>query len=123
MIYLDANVILRYLLADDDYQHTISKNLIEGDHDLFVLDGVVLEVVYVLTKTYGINRKLVSEKLLELFEQIRFCFENKTLIIESLELLKRQDLDFVDCMLCTCKKLKNAEVFTFDKKLKKCLEK
>jgi predicted nucleic-acid-binding protein len=121
MIYLDANVILRYLLADDDNQHIISKNIIEGPNDIFVLDGVVVEIVYVLTKTYGIDRKLASDKMVELFEQKRFYFENKTLIIDSLDIFKKRDLDFVDCMLCACKKLKNAEIFTFDKKLLKCL--
>jgi predicted nucleic-acid-binding protein len=123
MIYLDANVILRYFLADDVEQHIISKNIIEGDQDIFVLDGVVVETVYVLTKTYGINRKLASDKLVELFEQKRFCLENKTFVLEALNILKKKNLDFVDCMLCACKKLKNVEVFTFDKKLLKCLEK
>jgi len=123
MIYIDANVVLRYLLADEVDQHIISKNMIEGDKDIFILDGVVVEIVYVLTKTYGIDRKLTSDRLTELFEQNRFYFENKTLILEALSILKKRDLDFVDCMLCSCKKLKNAEVFTFDKKLLKCLEK
>ena len=123
MIYLDANVILRYLLADEVEQHIISKNMIEGDKDIFILDGVVVEIVYVLTKTYGINRKLTSDKLTELFQQDKFYFENKALIIEALNILKRRYLDFVDCMLCACKKLKDADVFTFDKKLLKCLEK
>ncbi len=121
MVYLDANVILRYLLADDDDQHIISKNIIEGSNDIFILDGVVVEIVYVLTKTYGIDRKLASDKMVELFEQKRFYFENKTLIMDSLDIFKKRDLDFVDCMLCACKKLKNAEIFTFDKKLLKCL--
>ncbi len=123
MLYLDANVVLRYLLADEVNQHIISKNIIEGDKDLFILDGVVVEIVYVLTKTYGIDRKLTSDRLTELFEQNQFCFENKTLILEALSILKKRDLDFVDCMLCACKKLKDAEVFTFDKKLLKYLEK
>ena len=51
MIYIDANVVLRYLLADEVDQHIISKNMIEGDKDIFILDGVVVEIVYVLTKT------------------------------------------------------------------------
>jgi predicted nucleic-acid-binding protein len=122
MIYLDANVILRYLLADNVGQHIISKNIIDVSPNIFILDGVVVETVYVLTKTYGINKGLASEKLVELFEQKRFCFENKSLILEALNIFKKSSLDFVDCLLCACKKLKNAEVFTFDEKLLKCLE-
>ncbi len=123
MLYIDANVILRYLLADEVEQHIISKNLIEGVEELFILEGVVVEIVYVLTKTYGIDRKQTCDKLVELFEQPRFFFENKTLILEALTILRNRDLDFVDCMLCALKKFKNAEVFTFDKKLLKCFEK
>ena len=123
MIYLDANVILRYLLADDVEQHIISKNVIDRSPNIFIMEGVVVEIVYVLTKTYGIQRELVGEQLAELFEQKRFCFENKSLIIEALNILKKSNLDFVDCLLCACKNLKNVEVFTFDKKLLKCLEK
>jgi len=123
MIYLDANVVLRYLLADDIEHHIISKNVIDRSPNIFIMDGVVVEIVYVLTKTYGIERELVSEQLVELFEQKRFCFENKSLIIEALKIFKKNNLDFVDCLLCACKNLKNVEIFTFDKKLSKCLEK
>jgi predicted nucleic-acid-binding protein len=123
MIYLDANVILRYLLADNVGQHIIAKNVIDVSPNLFILDGVVVETVYVLTKTYGINKELVSDKLVELFEQKRFCFENKSLILETLNIFKKMNLDFVDCLLYACKRLKNAEVFTFDEKLLKSLEK
>jgi len=94
MIYLDANVILRYFLADDVEQHIISKDVIEGDQEIFVLDGVVVEIVYILTRTYGINRKLVSDKLAELFEQKRFCFENKTLVLGGIEYLKKKEPGF-----------------------------
>jgi len=123
MIYLDANVVLRYLLADDVEQHIISKNVIDGSPNIFIMEGVVVEIVYVLTKTYGIERELVSEQLVELFKQKKFSFENKRLIIEALNILKKNNLDFVDCLLCAYKNLKNAEVFTFDKKLLKCLKK
>ena len=123
MIYLDANVVLRYLLADDVEQHIISKNVIDGSPNIFIMEGVVVEIVSVLTKTYGIERELVSEQLLELFKQKSFSFENKSLIIEALNILKKNNLDFVDCLLCACKNLKNVEIFTFDKKLLKCLKK
>jgi len=121
MIYLDANVILRYLLADETGQHSTSKSIIDGTQDLFILDGVILEVIYVLTKTYGIHRKQASQVLIELFEQKRFFFESKELILEALNIYKKRNLDFIDCMLCACKKLRDAEIFTFDKKLLKCL--
>ena len=123
MIYLDANVILRYLLADDATQHVISKNVIDTSPNIFILDGVALEIVYVLTKAYGIEREQVGDKLVELFKQKRFCFENKLLILKALDIFKKRNLDFVDCMLCACKELNSVEVFTFDKKLLKCLEK
>jgi predicted nucleic-acid-binding protein len=123
MIYLDANVVLRYLLADDEGQHIISKNVIDSSPNIFILDGVVVEIVYVLTKTYGIEREQVGAKLVELFKQKRFCFENKPLIMEALNIFKKRNLDFVDCLLCACKELKSVEVFTFDKKLLTCLEK
>ena len=63
MIYLDANVVLRYLLADNVGQYIISKNVIDVSPNIFILDGVVVEIVYVLTKTYGINKELVRKIL------------------------------------------------------------
>ncbi|UCH93321.1 MAG: PIN domain-containing protein [Candidatus Aminicenantes bacterium] len=109
-------------MADNVGQHIISKNVIDGSSNIFIMEGVVVEIVYVLTKTYGINKELASDKLVELFEQKRFCFENKSLILEALNIFKERSLDFVDCLLCACKKLKNVEVFTFDEKLLKFLE-
>jgi len=46
MVYCDANVVLRYLLRDNEDQYIISLNIIENE-DVFLLNEVTAEIVYV----------------------------------------------------------------------------
>jgi len=55
MLYLDTNVILRYLLQDCEQFITQSKEYIENNKT-YIRNEVFAEVVYVLNKTYQVPR-------------------------------------------------------------------
>lgn len=57
MVFIDTNIIVRYLMRDDENLYKISKNIIESTDNLFVPNEIIAEVVYVLTKIYNINRE------------------------------------------------------------------
>lgn len=48
--------------------------------------------------------------------------ENMEVLRLALETFKKNNLDFVDCVLYSWHKIKNAEIATFDKKLLKLIE-
>ena len=56
MIAIDTNVLLRYLLADDDTQYKKARSIIEGKMPVLITDAVLAETVWALTgKRYKIH--------------------------------------------------------------------
>lgn len=64
MQYIDANIILRYLLNDHPERSLIAKKLIDENIVETPIE-VLCEVVFVLKGVYGVNRKDIAETLLE----------------------------------------------------------
>ena len=112
-ILIDANVILRYLLNDVDDMAKKSEEIIK--FGAWTLPEVIAEVVYVLKSVYQIEREEIANAILEFLKEIDI--EHKETIIEAVKIFSGTNLDFVDCILIAYKKIENAEVFSFDKKL------
>lgn len=110
---LDANVILRYLLNDEDF-FSESEELIESKNCGTYLE-IISEVVYVLQSVYKVPRDDIKISLIEL---------SKDITIDKYDVLKialdayveKPKLDFVDCLLYGYSRL-GRKVYTFDKKL------
>lgn len=116
---IDANIILRYILKDNDNDFEIAKSeILKGAAtDITIL----AEVVYVLKGVYKIPREEITETLIALSEEIEY--EDNDIIIETLLNYKDKSLDFVDCYLIARNKMLQDEVITFDKKLNNELNK
>ena len=113
MTLVDANVILRYLLADVPEQAEAAKAAI--DDGAAVTVEVVAEVVYVLRGVYGVPRDEVSQTLGALLPRLE-C-DRLDVLLGALDSFRDTRLDFVDCVLLANAALGKAEVLTFDKKL------
>ena len=114
---VDANIILRYLLQDDDKMFQESKSIIENGAE--ALPEVLAEVVYVLMKVYAVGRHEISEALRTMLSEVQV--NNSAVIDKALELFGENNLDFVDCILLAYNQVENMSVQTFDKQLKKKL--
>ncbi len=121
MIYLDANIILRYLLQDCEKFTEQSKNYLENS-EAFIKNEVLTEVVYVLNKTYSVPKNEVVNTLKELFINDNISVDSKEIVNLALDIFELQNIDFVDSILCACNKISNCNIVTFDKKLNKCLD-
>jgi len=120
MIVLDANYILRYLLADNEAMFVIAKETIH-DNDCLLINEVIAEVVYVLSGVYNVPKIEIATKLTALIMMDNFVMhEDKHYLINALQLYQIKNLDFVDCCLCALHG--KYKVKTFDKKLMKCLK-
>ena len=117
-ILVDTNVVLRYLLRDNEIQSQIAKVLIESGARL--LPEVLMETSHVLRTFYGIDRPDISKQLLTVLRWVEM--ENKDVMIRAVEIFAETKLDFVDCILVAYHELENVEVFSFDKKLNKQLK-
>ncbi len=123
-VILDANVILRYLLQDNEKLYPKAEEIFDkalsGDIKLFIPIFVFAEVVYVLQKVYKVDRPTISKILSELLEIKSIKTENKDVLRIALEIYASRNLDFADCLLCAYSL--NFEVVSFDEDVNKCIK-
>ncbi len=76
------------------------------------------ECYYVMTKFY----KIEKEKVLEDFRQLLLLPNVKSdeSLLEALLILKSNNIDFVDTLLCARAKIYDYEIFSFDQKVSQC---
>lgn len=117
MRLIDANVILRYLLADNQVMAQQAKEVVENG--AYSKPEVIAEVVYVLKGVYRVGRADVAAYLKALLQVIQ-CPEEEA-VIYALDLYAQTSLDFIDCLLIAYHKLNSETVFSFDKKVNKYL--
>ena len=112
-VLVDTNVVLRYLLCDNEQQAQIAKDLIEGG--AFLLPEVLMETSHVLRTFYEVDRQNIASQLLIVLKWVEM--ERKDVMIRAVEIFAETHLDFVDCILAAYHSVNKVEVFTFDKKL------
>jgi predicted nucleic-acid-binding protein len=77
LIAIDTNVLLRYLLWDDEAQATKAKLLINGPEPVLLTDIVLVETVWTLTgKKYQLDKDNLLALLNSLFEEPNLFFED-----------------------------------------------
>lgn len=117
----DANVILRYLLKDDEQFFNKATEIIENN-TLLITNEIASEIVYVLEKVYKVPKSEIRTALTEFFNSPSIIINDKKVILTAFELFDLNNLDFVDAILLAYNHLQNYKVFTFDKKLDKLLK-
>lgn len=119
--YLDTNIILRYLLQDYRDLSQEASVVIENNN-IFITNEVLAEVVYVLNKTYKIDKEELSQTLIAFLHNENIYLLSKEVAVTALEYFREKNIDFVDCLLCSYSKISNYDVISFDKKLGSCLK-
>jgi predicted nucleic-acid-binding protein len=122
IVAIDANIIIRYLLKDNEEFYSLADKFFEevfsGKKAAYILQSVLAELIYVFTKFYKINKKQVVETLEELLSSRNIKIQDKNITLNALYIFKTNNIDFVDCLLCAYSE--EMEIFSFDKKLNKC---
>jgi predicted nucleic-acid-binding protein len=119
---IDANVLLRYLLKDDETLFKKAYELLErvkdGKEFIIIPESVLAECVYVLLRIYKVDRQIVTEKLKLLFLYKGVVNPDKEDLIDSINLFGKTNLSIVDCILCAKSVNNKMPTFTFDDELK-----
>ena len=123
IVMIDANVVLRYLLRDDENLYKTAEKFFNdvflGKKKALLNQSVIAEIVYVLQKLYKVERGKITEVLTELLKSRNIVVQDKNIIEKSFNIYASTNLDYVDCLLCAYSE--KFEVLTFDKRLKKCV--
>lgn len=117
---LDANMVLRVLLNDvPDHADRAVRFLDRAS--CYLTDVVIVECVFVLEKTYKLDRDFITASLSSLFE-LKTLEYNEELITEALDLYgSLPTLSFADCYSVAEARLSGNRLMTFDRSiLKKC---
>lgn len=121
MIVIDTNIILRYLLNDNEDLNQQATEIIDNN-DVFIPTEVIVEASYVLQKVYKVERKVIFEFVKQFIEMEGINFQNKDTIELAFKIYSENSLDIVDCMLYAYAKNEGYDVKTFDKKLNKLIK-
>ena len=118
MVMLDANVILRYLLNDNEDMAAQAEEIIRKNRPMVTFE-VMAEVVYVLSGVYSVDRTAIADSLIRFLDEVEM--KEPEVLREGLRTYGTTRLDFVDCILYGYRKVRSYEVATFDRKLKRLL--
>lgn len=118
MTLIDANVILRFLLGDNEEMLAIAAKEIESG-EAYTLPSILAEVVYVLHGHYEVERTVVRDSLIHLLDQV--SVEHPAVMVSALNYYADRHVDFVDGMLISRARLLGEKVLTFDMKLNKLI--
>jgi len=114
---IDANVILRYLLDDDERMSKDAELIMAGG--AYTLPEVLCEVVYVLEEVYGMSKRDACACLMMILHVV--AIEEPRTMVQAILAYEEYNLDFVDCILLAKNRCYGDRVFTFDKGLQRHL--
>lgn len=118
MVIVDANIVLRYILNDDEDLSEKAEDIIKSKNVRVTVE-VIAEVVYVLKKVYLVDKESIREAIKGFLSDIDI--EDNSILLCALDTYFEKNLDFVDCVLYAYKKVKGYDIATFDRKLNKLL--
>lgn len=125
LVALDTNTFIRFLIGDEELNHRKSVKLfaeIESEEiNALLLESVFAEIVFVLEKIYKVERKLITEHLSSIISLRGIRSQNKKVLLNALELYQSNKIDIVDCILASYCILDDINIYSFDKKLIKLI--
>jgi predicted nucleic-acid-binding protein len=103
MLGLDTNVLVRFLVRDDEVQFEKARKLIKREvaagRRVFVSQLVLLETEWVLRSRYSLSKNLIIEAISGLLSATDVRFEDEPAVEEAIFIWKDTAADFADCLI------------------------
>ncbi len=121
MTALDTNVIVRYLVGDNAEHTEAARSLLEGltpDNPGFICREVIVEIAWVLERSYRFPRTQVAEALMDLTASDTLVVENSDDVAAVAHRYRQGGTGFSDLMILTAAERAGATpLYTFDRGL------
>jgi predicted nucleic-acid-binding protein len=105
---IDTNVIIRFLTADENSTnknlHSFFNSIENGEMRVELKLIVLFQVVFVLKSFYKVPKEDIAEGLLTLLRYKGIIIKEKKIVLRSLELWRKKNIEIVACYLIACLK-------------------
>ena len=103
MLGVDTNILVRFLVRDDEVQFEKARKLIKREvaagRCVFISHLVLLEAEWVLRSRYSLSKNLIVEAISGLLDASDVQFEDEPAIEEALFVWKDTSAGFADCLI------------------------
>lgn len=103
MIGIDTNVLVRFLVADDERQFEKARRLIRheaaGGDAVLISQLVLLECEWVLRSRYSLAKQAILGAFSGLLDSTEVRIEDEAIVEEALYVWKDSGADFADCLI------------------------
>lgn len=120
MIFLDTNIILRFILRDhpkySPKAEAIIKKIDQTKIEVYISWPTILEVIFVLQNSIKLPKKEIVEKLLPIFQLENVNLEQKGLLNTIFEYYVDKNISLTDAYnAALMQKKKINQIYSFDK--------
>ena len=124
MLGIDTNVLVRFLVRDEEAQFEKARKLIKREvaagSTVLVNQLVLLETEWVLRSRFSLAKNLIIQAISGLLDASDVRFEDEPAVEEALFLWKDSAADFADCLIgAKNRRLGCRATATFDMKASK----
>lgn len=121
MIGIDTNVLLRFLEQDDDAAQTAAaRELVRRDETVFINPIVMVELVWVLSSTFEMDRPAIHARLQRIVAAPEFSVPFPEATERAVAQYGIGAADFADCLMGELNQAFGCDAtMTFDKKAAK----
>ncbi len=121
---IDTNILVRFLVGDDEPQaktvYNIFRKAESNKHELFVPLLVILELIWVLESAYEVSREDILDSISELLLMPILKFQHQSALQLFTQSARGNSFDLSDLLIACCTQEHGCEtVLTFDKKASK----
>jgi len=103
MIGIDTNVLVRFLVRDDQRQFEKAQRLIKREasrgETVLVSQLVLLEAEWVLRSRYAVGKGEILRAFSGLLDSVEFTIEDEPSVEQALFLWKDSSAEFADCLI------------------------
>jgi predicted nucleic-acid-binding protein len=103
MLGIDTNVLVRFLVRDNEAQFEKAQRLIRrdtaNDDDIFISLVVLAETEWVLRTRYRLNKENILGAVSGLLDAAEVEFEDEAAVEEAVAVWEDTAADFADCLI------------------------
>ena len=113
MIVLDTSALIRFFTGDDEAKAKKIKKLLESDKKLLLIDAVLMELIFTLSKYYKLPKMQLIEILKYLMSRPNIEINNH--LRRAVNIYEENNLSITDCLVLAYGE--GNEIASFDNKL------